>query len=96
MKKVPKWVKLCLCMVVLVALGIGLFQVKRNADRETGYAHGYTAGYSIGHTDMLHGITQNDQILAGTLVPYEVGSGKWKFFIRGFSEGYQDAQSVEG
>jgi len=82
-------------IVLAVVLGVTGFLNQRELDREEGHAHGYTAGYSIGYTDFLHGTAQNALKLAGQIVPYEPGSGKWKYFIMGFDEGYADGLSGE-
>ena len=82
-------------IALAVVLGVSAFMNQRQQDREMGHAHGYTAGYSIGYTDFLNGNAQNAQLLAGEIVPYETGSGKWKYFIMGFDEGYADGLSGE-
>ena len=86
----------CACLIALaVILGVNGFLHQREADRETGRAHGYTAGYSIGYTDYLNGRRQNSSKLAAEIVPYETGTGKWKYFIMGFDSGYADGLSGE-
>lgn len=80
-------------LVLAVVLGVHGFLHQRELDRETGHAHGYTIGYSIGYTDHLNGVEQNALELAGQAVPYESGTGKWKYFIMGFDEGYSDGLS---
>ncbi len=86
---------LVLLLVLTVVLGVSGFLHQREMDQEEGHAHGYTIGYSIGYADFLHGTRQNAQKLAGQIVPYEAGSGKWKYFIMGFDEGYEDGLSGE-
>ena len=87
--------RLVLLLVLTVVLGVSGFLNQREMGREEGHAHGYTSGYSIGYADFLHGTRQNAQKLAGKIVPYEPGSGKWKYFIMGFDEGYEDGLSGE-
>ena len=82
-------------LVLAIVLGITGFLNQRELDRETGHAHGYTTGYSIGYTDFLNGKAQNTLKVAGQIVPYEPGTGKWKYFIMGFDEGYADGLSGE-
>ena len=77
-----------LCLVVVVA--ISAFFVIREANYNYGKEQGYLAGFSIGHTDNLSGEKQESQTLAGGIVPFEVGSAKWKGFMMGFPEGYTD------
>ena len=86
---------LVLLLVLTVVLGVNGLLHQREMDQEEGHAHGYTTGYSIGYADFLNGIRQNAQKLAGQIVPYEPGSGKWKYFIMGFDEGYEDGLSGE-
>lgn len=82
-------------LLLAIALGVNGFLHERELVREEGTAHGYTAGYSIGYTDHLNGTAQNALKLAGEVVPYEAGTGKWKYFIMGFEEGYGDGLSGE-
>lgn len=82
-------------LVLAIVLGVGGFLNQREADQELGYAHGYTTGYSIGYTDYLNEEAQNGLKLAGQIVPYEPGTGKWKYFIMGFDEGYSDGLTGE-
>lgn len=82
-------------ILLAILLGVAGFLNQRELDRETGHAHGYTCGYSIGYTDFLNGKNQDGLKLAGQIVPYEPGSGKWKYFIMGFEEGYADGLSGE-
>ena len=89
------WCKILLTVVLLIAISAGLFLWKREEERETGYAQGYEMGFSIGYTDSFHSRQQNAQKLAGKLVSYEPGSAKWKYFIMGFAEGYDLAQTGE-
>ena len=92
MKKRPKiLISAVLALVIVVSAWI----YKRENDREMGTAHGYTTGYSIGYSDFLQGKEQIGTKLAGEIVPYEVGSGKWKYFMMGFIEGYEDGFSGE-
>jgi len=86
---------LVLLLVLAIVLGVSGFLRQRELDRETGYAHGYTTGYSIGYTDHLHKTAHNGVKTAGEIVPYEPGSGKWKYFIMGFDAGYTDGLSGE-
>lgn len=81
--------------ILMIAFVLGTFLADREKAREEGFAHGYTTGYSVGHADVLAGRKQNGQKLAGRIVPYEAGTGRWKYFIMGFSEGYEEAQSGE-
>lgn len=85
---------LLILLVLAIVLGVTGFLNQRELEREEGTAHGYTAGYSIGDADYLNGREQNAQKLAGEIVPYTPGTGKWKFFIMGFTEGY--AQGLSG
>lgn len=82
-------------IVLAVILGISGFLQQRDVDRETGNAHGYATGYCIGYADRLYGMQQDAQKLAGEIVPYEVGTGKWNYFIMGFDVGYSDGFSGE-
>ena len=84
---------LALLLVLAIVLGVSGFLHQRELDRETGYAHGYTTGYGIGYTDHLNETAQNGLKVAGEIVPYEPGSGKWKYFIMGFDAGYSDGLS---
>lgn len=82
-------------IILAVFLGVLGFLHQREADREAGKAHGYTTGYCIGYADYLNGTQQNSLKLAGEIVPYEAGTGKWKYFIMGFDSGYSDGLSGE-
>ena len=82
-------------LILDIVLGVSGFLNQRELERETGHAHGYTTGYSIGYTDFLNGRAQNALKVAGEIVPYEPGTGKWKYFIMGFDEGYADGLSGE-
>ena len=82
-------------LVLTIVLGVTGFLNERELEREAGHAHGYTTGYSIGYTDFLNGKAQNALKVAGEIVPYEPGTGKWKYFIMGFDEGYADGLSGE-
>lgn len=88
-------VGLVILLVLTVVLGVSGFLNQREIDRETGYAHGYISGYGVGYADYLNGTAQNGLRLAGRIVPYEPGSGKWKYFIMGFDEGYEDGLTGE-
>lgn len=81
--------------ILMIAFILGGFLIDREKAREEGHAHGYTTGYSMGYADALAGQQQNGQKLAGKIVPYEAGTRQWKYFIMGFAEGYEAAQSGE-
>lgn len=92
---VKSYIAFLLIGILMIAFILGGFLLDREKAREEGHAHGYTTGYSIGYADALAGRRQNDQKLAGEIVPYDVGTGRWKYFIMGFAEGYEAAQSGE-
>lgn len=79
---------IALCLVVIVA--VSAFFVIREVNYNYGKEKGFLVGYSIGYTDKLNGEKQESQTLAGSIVPYEVGSAKWKGFMMGFPEGYSN------
>lgn len=85
-KKVICIVAIC----VVIAVAISALFVIRKINNNNGKEQGYILGYSIGYTDGHCGEIQNSQDLAGSIVPYEVGSAKWKGFMMGFSEGYSN------
>jgi len=85
-KKVIAMVALCL----VVALAFSAFFVIREANYSYGKEQGYLIGYSVGYTDNAIGEKRNSQALAGSIVPYEFGSAKWKGFMIGFPEGYSE------
>lgn len=91
-----KKAKVFLAVGFVILLLTICFLKKRENDREIGEAHGYTTGYSLGYADYLQGRKQIATKLAGEIVPYEVGSGKWKYFMMGFADGYEDGFSGEG
>ena len=85
-KKAIGIVALCLAITVIISV----FFIIREANYNSGKEQGYLVGYTIGHTDKANGEMQESQTLAGNIVPYEVGSAKWKGFMMGFPEGYSD------
>lgn len=86
----------CIILIVMaIILGVNGFLHQRELDRETGWVNGYSTGYSIGYTDYLNGLQQISSKLAAQIVPYETGTGKWKYFMMGFIDGYDDAQTGE-
>lgn len=52
-------------------------------------------GYNFGYINALNERERNSQLLAGAIVPYELGNSKWKGFIMGFPEGYNDGYSAK-
>ena len=85
-KKVIGLVTLCLVVIVTISS----FFIIREANLDYGREQGYLIGYSIGHTDKATGEKQNSQKLASSIVPYEIGSAKWKGFMLSFTKGYSD------
>ena len=76
------------CLLIAAA---GLFWMNvRQAQYDYGREQGYLMGYSIAYTDKCRGETQNSQLLAGRIVPFEFGNSKWKGFMMGFPEGYSE------
>ena len=82
-------IRMTLVCFIAVAVIAAFFAVKES-NYNYGKDQGYLTGYSIGHTDKRSGEMQNSQKLAGSIVPYETGTSKWKGFMMGFPDGYAD------
>lgn len=89
-----KRIKITASIIVTVFVLICGYLYIRKSNENTGYEQGYLHGYDLGYTDALNGRWQSGQLLAGDIVPYEPGSGKWKYFIMGFTEGYENGHSA--
>ena len=85
-------VSIFIAAVIFVSGFLYVQKTDENIGKEQGYLHGYTLGY----TDALNDRWQSGQQLAQEIVPYEPGSGKWKYFVMGFTEGYDDGHSAGG
>lgn len=91
MKKRIKVILLVIIVIILLICGIWHIQKSRSRN---GYEQGYLHGYSIGYTDALNNRWQSGQLLACEIVPFEAGDGKWKYFIMGFTDGYDDGHDA--
>lgn len=89
-----KRIKITASIVVTILVLICGYLYLQKYNDNTGYEQGYLHGYDLGYTDALNGRRQSGQLLAGEIVPYEPGSGKWKYFIMGFTEGYENGHSA--
>ena len=90
MKKMGK-VVLALCLALVVA--VSAFFVVSSIHHNLGEELGYLTGYSMGRTDKATGVTADPGTLGHVVVPYELGSAKWKGFIMAFPKGYEDGFS---
>lgn len=79
--------------ITIVILLCGFLYISKSNDNAS-YEQGYLHGYDLGYTDSLNDRWQSGQLLAQEIVPYEPGSGKWKYFIMGFSDGYDNGHSA--
>ncbi len=66
--------------------------------RQAAYNDGKAVGYLTGYTMAISGLPEKDgrssQQLAGDIVPYETGGSKWKGFMMGFPEGWEDGRAA--
>ena len=103
MKKTGKVVlALCLALVVAVSAFFVVSSINHNLGEELGYLTGYSMGRTdkdtklgakITITDKATGVTADPGTLGHVVVPYELGSAKWKGFIMAFPKGYEDGFS---
>ena len=89
-----KKMALALAAALLLAAGIWAALALRQAAYDDGRAAGYLAGYAMGLNGLPQGDSRNGQQLAGEIVPYEVGGSKWKGFMIGFPEGWDDGRQA--
>lgn len=87
-----KHIKKFIFPLIIVVIVITCFWGVRKCNYDTGKDNGYIAGYAIGYDDSLHNTSENSQILAQNVCPYDFGSSKWKGFMMGFPVGYEAAQ----
>ena len=88
-----KGIIIAISVIITVVIFVSGFLYVQKADENTGKEQGYLHGYTLGYTDALNDRWGGQQ-LAAEINPYEPGSGKWKYFLMYFSEGYNDGHSA--
>lgn len=89
-----KRIIIAVSIIITVVIFVSGFLYVQKTDDNTGKEQGYLHGYTLGYTDALNNRWQSGQQLAQEIVPYKPGSGKWKYFMMWFSEGYDDGHSA--
>ena len=91
MKKKAPVIVIAVLLALVVA--ISTVYVVGKVNYKHGKELGYLIGYSMGRTDKASGVTADPGTLGHVVVPYELGSAKWKGFVMGFPTGYDDGYS---
>ena len=89
-----KGIIIAVSIIITVVIFVSGYLYVQKADENTGKEQGYLHGYTLGYTDALNDRWQSGEQLAAEIVPYESGSGKWKYFMMWFSSGYNDGHSA--